>query len=222
MSQDVDVRSSVDRAARRFLAAVEFYGGEATTTEIRRRTGLSRTETNHRFARLEDLGLIEVSYAEVGRGDRDPPKVAHLTGKARAEIERGLLYDIDRSRNSEEIHDLVAEVRALREDIDRLETRVDVLNDSLHGLDDDLDWMMGEWAEAVETTLGGIRDALEAEDIDREAVLREHEERMCFHMHEKGKSYAEIAALLPIPESTVGRRVRDHQKRLDEPEEAAA
>lgn len=183
MSQNEDIRSSVDRAARRFLAAVEHYGGEATTTEIRQRTGLTRTETNHRFDRLEDLGLIEISYAEVGRGNREPPKIAKLTGKARAEIERGLLYEIDHDRSSEEINDLVAEVRTLRESVERFETRMDVMTDSLHGvesqlddLDDDLYHLAGDWADAVEAYLYGIRDALESYDIDVGEAIHAHSE----------------------------------------------
>ncbi|WP_408960062.1 hypothetical protein [Natrinema sp. 74] len=179
MSEDIDIRSEVDRAGRRFIAAIEYYGGEATMTEIRQRTGMDWDVADWRFRKFEDYGLIEVSYADHGRGDRDPPRVAKLTGKARAEVERGLLYDIDQARDSEEIHDLVAEVRAIREDINRLENKVDAAVDTLHtveaqvnDLNGDLDWMMGEWADGVESSLFGIRDALEAEDIGVTEAIR--------------------------------------------------
>lgn len=110
-----EVARHVDTKGLRFLHAVEYYGGEASMTDIRQRTGLSRDAANHRFRRLEELGLISVTYADQGFGNRSPPKVAHLTGTTRREIERGLFKPLrDESPGDGATVDLQAEVRALR------------------------------------------------------------------------------------------------------------
>lgn len=178
MTDNIDVRSSVDIESRKFLAAIQYFGGKATTSEIRRRSGLSRPKTTHRFNRLEDLGLIRVSKAASGKGNRTPPKIATLTGDARAEIERGLLYDIDRSKSEDEIYDLSAEVRTLAEDIESLQNRVDVLTDSLRGyesrieaLEDDQDFLIGEWADWVEACIFGIRECLKVEGVAVDEII---------------------------------------------------
>ena len=137
MNDQIDYRYLLDREAKRFLRAVEYYGGTATTTEIRQRTGLSRSETNYRFSRLDDLGLISVGYAENGYGERDPPKVAELTGTARAAIERGLLGNID-IPDKDDTEDYIAELRELRETVEQIESRLDVLTDSFDRIETDL------------------------------------------------------------------------------------
>lgn len=83
------LRAQIDGKSQRFLQAVEYYGGEATITEIRKHTGLNRDETNYRFIKLDGLGLITISRGEHQHPNRPAPKVAALTGSARREIERG-------------------------------------------------------------------------------------------------------------------------------------
>ncbi|WP_276247563.1 hypothetical protein [Haladaptatus sp. YSMS36] len=121
--------SQIDEKSRLVLEAIEYYGGEATLSEIRRRTGLSRSETNHRFRKLNNLRLIEISHAETGYGNRSPPKVASLTGRARGNIDRILIAgtpnnDCDTSSefgvDREAFEDLVVTM-------ERLERRVDTL-----------------------------------------------------------------------------------------------
>lgn len=89
---------------------------------------------NHRFDRLEDLGLIVITRAEHGRGRREPPKVAELAGLARRGIERGLLYDL-KEPNDEAAEDILAELRALRETDERLEQRIDAMDESVSLVD---------------------------------------------------------------------------------------
>lgn len=155
----IELEQALDRNARRFLAAVKYYGGEATTSEIRARTGLSRSIVNHRFGRLDDLDLIDITRAEHGHGDREPPKIAHLTGAARREIERGILRNIDANGTPEEIRDLEAEVRTLHEENDELRERLNALEDLARGdrerLDDlehDVDYLY-EWGEEAEEAI---------------------------------------------------------------------
>jgi len=170
-------RYQIDRKAARFLNAVSYFGGKATLTEIRQRTGLSRDETNHRFDRLADLELIDVSYAEHGYGDREPPKVAELTGIARKEIERGLLAPVqDEDEGDNGPTDLEAEIRALREQVDRQERRLDTLSastpqieevdDQLEELDEvllEVEEFTYEWMETAEAYLLALREVVEQE-----------------------------------------------------------
>lgn len=170
----------IDRQAARFLRAVEYYGGEATMTEIRQRTGLSRDVANHRFRRLEDIGLIEITYADEGYGNRRPPKVAHLTGLARKEIERGLLRMLrDDSDSTEGVLDVESEMREVQDRLDRHQRRLDALSasdsggkdiherlDSVQERLDDLETYHDEWNEAAELYLRALRAALEDDGID--------------------------------------------------------
>ncbi|MFC7232957.1 MarR family transcriptional regulator [Saliphagus sp. GCM10025308] len=163
----IELENCLDRNARRFLAAVQYYGGDATTTEIRARTGLSRTVVNHRFDVLEECGLINVTYADYGHGRRDPPKVAHLTGAARREIERGILGGINDELSREGVHDLEAEVRAVRGENAEFREMVHAFTDALrqHGdrlddIEEDVDelYEWGEEAERAIRTLWAERD----------------------------------------------------------------
>ncbi|WP_336036663.1 winged helix-turn-helix domain-containing protein [Halobacterium yunchengense] len=177
----------VDRDALRFLRAVEYHGGNASMTQIRQRTGLSRDAANHRFQRLEELDLIDVTYAEEGYGDRHPPKVAHLTGVARREIERGLFQPLDTEKGeSGETVDIQAELGTMQDQLDQHDRRLDSLSASDPSVDhlseqveametrlDELEDYIYEWHEAAETYLRGLRAALEANGIDVEPHFRE-------------------------------------------------
>ncbi|EMA17032.1 hypothetical protein [Haloarcula amylolytica] len=156
-------------------------------TDIRQRTGLSRDAANHRFRRLEELNLIEVTYADEGFGQRSPPKVAHLTGTARREVERGLFRPLrDDARGDADTVDLEAEIRAMRKEIDRHKRRLDALSASQPGVDDleerleaaeehldDLEAYAYEWDETAEMYLRALRAALEDRGIDVGAYLRD-------------------------------------------------
>lgn len=184
---DTNIARHIDRQAARFLRAVEYYGGEATTTEIRQRTGLSRDVTNHRFKRLEELGLIEITYASEGYGNRRPPKVAHLTGLARQEIERGLLRILrDDGGSAEGTIDVESELRAVRGRLDRHKRRLDAFStsdpgaknlherlDSVQERLNSLEAYNDEWNEAAELYLRALRAALEDRGVDVGEYLRE-------------------------------------------------
>jgi len=165
MSQ-IDLQNQLDRKDRQFIDAVQYFGGEATTTQIRGKRPLSRSETNHRFTKLEDLGLIDITRADVGHGDREPPKIAHLTGKARAAIERGILRGIDTSRSNEELNDLQSENRALREEVADLRSMVHAVTETLRQHDDRIDDIEHDitdviypWTEVAEDEIRSNRQA---------------------------------------------------------------
>jgi DNA-binding Lrp family transcriptional regulator len=140
------LQAQLDDKSKKFLRAVEYYGGEATTSDIRQRTGLTQTEVNYRFDKLEGLELIDITRADVGHGKRDPPKVAHLTGKARREIERGLFGDAESEDGGESAGNVEVseeEFHAMREELDELRSRVNVLTQARAGGED------GEVSEEV-------------------------------------------------------------------------
>ena len=164
----IELETRLDRDARRFLAAVEYYGGKATTSEIRLRTGLSASKTHTRYDVLEECGLIDVTYADHGHGNRDPPKVAHLTGKARTAIEWGILHNIDVDRTPDKIHDLESEARTAREERDELRERLNALEELLRrdggridDLEDDVDEIL-DWGEHVDEWRDVAEDAIRA------------------------------------------------------------
>lgn len=184
-----EVARHVDTKGLRFLRAVEYYGGEASMTDIRQRTGLSRDAANHRFRRLEELDLISVTYADQGFGNRSPPKVAHLTGTARRAIERGLFGPLRDEGPSDDANvDLQAEVRALREKVDQHKRRLDTVTAAQSTVDqleerldaaeehlDDLDDYICDWNDAAEIYLRALRAALEDRGVDVGEYLRERQ-----------------------------------------------
>lgn len=84
---------NLDAKSEAFLLAVYEHGGEATTTQILQRTGLTQDERNYRFRKLREMGLIGVTQAEKGTGNRDPPKIAHLTADGEGCVEKDDLSD---------------------------------------------------------------------------------------------------------------------------------
>lgn len=187
------IQSKIDEKSKKFLRAVRYYGGEATTTEIRQRTGLNQTEVNYRFSKLEDLGLIEISYADAGHGNRDPPKVANLTGQARAEIERGLLGDSDGDDGDDESDGVVEvseeEFRSLKQDLQQLEQRVNVLTQARSAGDgdgEDVDEEVSERIENLEKRIeqlqgqapAGGGGSISGEDVAEAPAVRKLDKRV--------------------------------------------
>jgi hypothetical protein len=117
-----------DDLSHEFLRALRYYDDEATTNEIRLRTGMSASECQYRFGKLEELGLIEVSYADEGKGDRHPPRVAQLSDKGRTIMHRGLVQGPNRNEDGEIVIEVSeSDYFQLLEAVDRLQTRLNVL-----------------------------------------------------------------------------------------------
>lgn len=128
-------RSPASRAkSRKFLSAVYHLEGKANTSEIRERSGLSRSEVKYRYTLLEAEGLIDVDYATGSVGEHESPaKIAVLTDVAYEEIERGLLQGEQYREEAAEptlatidsqLDTLLAQVEEQQEAIDRLEQYV--------------------------------------------------------------------------------------------------
>jgi len=157
-----ELQYEIDHDDARFLDAVRYHSGEAAMHEIRGRTGLSRGKANHRFKKLEDMGLIEISYQPY-QNTRE--KVAHITGKCRTEIEQGLLNGLEETHNRDS-EDLKSEIQSLRDDLERVENKVDSLNAHLTNTEKDVEWVTEyaiDWTEEAESQILAIRNALREE-----------------------------------------------------------
>jgi len=156
------IQFKIDHDDARFIDAVRYYGGEAAMHEIRGRTGLTPGKAHHRFDKLADLELIDVTKQPYK--SKQEEKVAHLTGTARMEIERGLLDGLTREFDDETLNDLLSEVRGLRDDVERVENKVDVLTSTVRDIDSefsDLEEYVYGWTEFAETYLLAVRQVLE-------------------------------------------------------------
>jgi len=157
-----ELKWQIDRDDARFLDAVRYYGGEAPMHKIRGRTGLSRGKANHRFNKLENLGLIDITFQPY---KSQKEKVAHLTGKAQYKIEGGLLDGLAQSPDDHDTSDVLSEVKVLREDVQQVEHRINVLNATIEELRTDIDGLQDyvfDWTEFAETYLLAIRGVLES------------------------------------------------------------
>jgi len=160
----------IDAKSVQFLNAVRYYGGKANITEIRKMTGMNRNEANYRFRKLLDMALIDVT-SEKSPGGLTDRKVAHLTGTARRELEKGLgsattagLVISDEPEATEVSRE---RFRAIEEKLDTLTTSQKATAYDQRGIDDvekrvnDLEEYIYEWMEAAETYFRAIRKVIE-------------------------------------------------------------
>jgi Mn-dependent DtxR family transcriptional regulator len=168
----------VDKKAILFLKAIKEYGGSATTTQIRNFTGLSRNDVTYRFQKLKDEGLISIKKNGKTKGNRKPAKRATLTGKARREIEKGLLNtDFPDPIVSDTSNFASAtDVDQLSQKVDKIETKI---NTTLHSAESvSSDSHSEEFNTDIEPVLSSIRsrlDELETNqgDADNEEIIEQ-------------------------------------------------
>lgn len=166
---------SIDPKSAAFLRAVQYYAGEADISQIRAVSGLSRNEANYRFDKLSDLNLIDITRD----GDAsNAKKIAHLTGKARREIERGLV-DTASLVISDDPDPRAGEVS--RERFVDLENKVGRLAEAQRATVNaasservaELEEYIIEWTETAETYLMAVERICEDHDIDFKLYLSE-------------------------------------------------
>ena len=167
----------IDAKSVQFLKTVRYYGGEANISEIRSMTGLTRNEANYRFRKLLDMDLIDIT-TESSPGELEDRKVAHLTGKANRELERGLggatksglvisdepeATEVSRERFKEmeqKLDRLAQSQQATCVDIrevKNLKARVSTIEEDLT----EFEMYVYEWHESAEMYLRAIRQAVE-------------------------------------------------------------
>ncbi|MCW8172744.1 ArsR family transcriptional regulator [Natrialba swarupiae] len=89
----------IDENSRDIIYVLEREDGTATTTDIRRHTGLSNSAVRYRFGKLEDLGLVETEHDPDATPEGVAPlTVASLTDLAREEIQTGLTAESEQRR----------------------------------------------------------------------------------------------------------------------------
>lgn len=169
---------SIDEKSIQFLKAVREYDGSATITQIRNFTGLSRANANYRFKKLKNEGLINIKRDGKTKGERKPAKRATLTGKARREIEKGLLdTDFPDPIVSDTSNFASAtDVDQLSQKVDKIETKI---NTTLHSAESvSSDSHSEEFNTDIEPVLSSIRsrlDELETNqgDADNEEIIEQ-------------------------------------------------
>lgn len=195
--------------AKKFIKTLDNRGGKADTTTIRKRVGLSRSQVQYYYNKLEDMGLIEIKYAEEGYGDRDPPKVAVLTDKARSEIKKGLLggevFEDDEDEVKEIDEDYVDEIEELKEKVHKLENQANLL--SSHGVTNE-----EELSNKIESVLEKIEE-LELEDEDYEDIASKVNELEDYMENWMITAQAHIEAFEKIINDELGVRLEEYVER---------
>lgn len=118
--------------SRRFLQAVYDGGGKARTSEIRQRSGLSRSDIKYRYESLEQKGLISIEYDDesVAGPNESAQKIAILTDFACEEIEnKGLLQGghYQPEKATRDVDELAAQVDTLKERVRAQEEQIEQL-----------------------------------------------------------------------------------------------
>lgn len=122
------------KKSRRFLQAVYDEGGVARTSEIRRRSGLSRSDVKYRYKSLEDVGLITIEYDEQGVAgpNESAQKIAVLTELAQEEIENKRLLQNGHSKSEHTVYDAeeaAAQMESLANRIENQEQEIEQLQE---------------------------------------------------------------------------------------------
>ncbi|GGC49940.1 hypothetical protein [Haloferax sulfurifontis] len=161
-----DIRGQVDPKSAEILLAIQELG-EASTNEIRQRTGLNPSEVQYRRNKLNDLGLVDLVKRDTHLGEQYEWS---LTGGARRELERGLgaaaKFIIHEEPDSHEVS--AQEFREMQEELRRLRESQKAAAYDARGKDvverdefEDFRSYVYEWHEAAETYLRGIRSVIE-------------------------------------------------------------
>jgi DNA-binding MarR family transcriptional regulator len=217
-----------------FLEAVRYYGGEASTTDIRKRTGLTQPETQYRFKKLKELELINVRKAESGRGDREPPRVARITPKGNQVLET---REQDDSQGLEGADISEQEIVELEEKITKLENRIDVITyttdvsngDESGESNGSLEERLAELERRIEESRDGVADTTEETDVSKERAVRRVSSRVSelegrvedlegylFEWTESAELY--LVALRRIIEQETEMSFDEYLRRVDEDE----
>jgi DNA-binding Lrp family transcriptional regulator len=159
---------TIDDSDLEFLRAVSSRGVEATTSDIRVETGFSRGKTRYRFDKLENLGLISISYADESSGAGAAPRVAELTDTGTQLVRRRGIEKPDREDGT-----LAERIEALEERLERVENRLEVLVSIVHDREDWENTAEG-WMGLTELWLRALREEVEGGlDADLDETMAE-------------------------------------------------
>lgn len=120
--------TTIDPDSRDIIRAIERCDGNASTTEIRRETGLANSSVRYRFRKLEELGLIETERDPTVTPEGVAPiTIAKLTDDAYEEIQKGLIVESKRQRAKIEPVDNAESIKELEKELKQLRNRVECL-----------------------------------------------------------------------------------------------
>lgn len=181
------VRLSED--AQLVLRAVWDRGGEATTSEVKQEIGMDTDKIRYRVGgssdALQDVhGLIEMSQLDMNEWDGQgiPPKVLSLTSKGERFIDEGLLGDVFSQSSSDEVRVSREQFEQFRDQLSRVENRVNSLMRGTGSSSGDGDVDVSEVTEEVlaevemeledlRTDISSVEDELEDFEEARERIF---------------------------------------------------
>lgn len=183
-----------DDKSREFLRSVDERDGRASTGEIRDDTGLSASEMQYRYNKLEDKGLIQIERDSEATPDGvAPEKVAVLTGVAREEIQQGLLVPVE-----EETDDAGASVEELNEEVADLESTLTAVRARLEAVEEEgvgggvsEEYVEGEMA-SIREDVESIRSLVNDELVARTAMLAEAVGRIEMALEKEGVELSDV------------------------------
>lgn len=155
----------LDWKAREVLEAVVETGGEATTGEVKKYTGLEwNNSVLDRFEKLERAGLVEVGRVEDEEWEREipAPRVARVTETGREMFEDGELgLEVEAGDEEltmdERVLRLEKQVGRMRDTYGQVKQRIVELEGEVEEHDEDLD----ELAEGLENVKRFIAENVE-------------------------------------------------------------
>ncbi len=137
--------TTIDPGSRDIIYAIERHDGSASTTEIRRETGLDNSSVRYRFEKLEKLGLIETERDPTATPEGVAPiTIAKLTDDAREEIQKGLIVESKRQRAEIEPVDNAERIEELEEAVKQLRDRVNLLQSNQNWIGPRVEELVGK------------------------------------------------------------------------------
>lgn len=121
----------LDEKSREIMRVLEDApNSRASTTEVRRKLGVSNRAVNYRWDKLADHGLVEIEYDnERTRDGVAPLKIGVLTERGQRELEEGLAVTAE-----PELADTDARLNHLENRLDELEEAHATTRSDLDGL----------------------------------------------------------------------------------------
>ncbi|WP_436346988.1 winged helix-turn-helix transcriptional regulator [Natronorubrum sp. FCH18a] len=140
-----------DSDSREIIRAISHNNGRATTTEIRRETGLENSSVRYRYGKLENAGLIETQKDHDATLDGVAPMtVATITGKARRKIDEGLTFEQELQRAEVEPQDNADRIRELEKEIAEMREIVRTLKENQNWIGPQVEQLVAESDEAIQ------------------------------------------------------------------------
>jgi len=155
----------IDPKSAHYLRTVVENDGEATTSEIRERAALSKSEVHYRHKKLRDLGVVEIETPDERGGrmyDGKTPNVVRLTDVGRRLVEQGDVLEATTHDGVEHLKNRIEGLRGRmkqsREELERRLSRVESTTDDVADLVD------GTIADELEANRAAIVHTLDRLD----------------------------------------------------------